>query len=522
MAVSCPRFSRCLIPLLALTACLQLLLLNQANTQSETVRPCSKRIVPQKKAARAPPVPKAKPHSPSPPPPPSPHPPRLSSPPPEPRSPPPKLSPSHAGWPSAGWAIAEEEEKHGAGLLFFAYGGKQLEHFLAEATVAAASFRRLNPTIPISIVTNAESGTLDNRTFDTHIRPRPDLLFAGSTTNGDWADKFPRQWLTRLYYLAHSPYRITWALDSNVYACTRDSARAFLHGAIASNLWGFDIATANQRDGPLYPHNFNLVYKWSPRVSALMRDWLLLQMRRGVASDDQKTLHFAELRQAAAGGLAIGQVATPFAAAFYNAVRVQSKGATDNLRVTRVLRGKVHLAHTKNPSDCEAFNEFHKRERQVLSIAHKPTGAKRSNISVRTLLSIDECERALAGYGVAAPFVSFRGGGTNSTLLATRVQCKFRDVGARITPSLHYELLRSAREQNASNETLDALQTRLDRYLEPNPSWLHFHSYNSTITPTSDLENARSAHKYASWPPVFKPPLESLNTSLHFGRVGIE
>jgi hypothetical protein len=82
--------------------------------------------------------------------------------------------------------------------------------------------------------------------------------------------------------------------------------------------------------------------------------------------------------------------------------------------------------------------------------------------------------------------------------------------------------LRSAREQNASNETLDALQTRLDRYLEPNPSWLHFHSYNSTIAPTSDLENARSAHKYASWPPVFKPPLESLNASLHFGRVGIE
>ena len=186
-----------------------------------------------------------------------------------------------------------------------------------------------------------------------------------------------------------------------------------------------------------------------------------------------------------------------------------------------MLRGKVHLAHTKNPSDCEAFNEFHKRERQVLSIAHKLTGAKRSNISVRTLLSIDECERALAGYGVAAPFVSFRGGGTNSTLLATRGAMCSATLAAGITPSLHYELLRSAREQNASNETLDALQTRLDRYLEPNPSWLHFHSYNSTITPTSDLENARSAHKYASWPPVFKPPLELPNASLHFGRVGI-
>jgi hypothetical protein len=27
---------------------------------------------------------------------------------------------------------------------------------------------------------------------------------------------FPRQWLTRLYYMAHSPFHITWALDSNV------------------------------------------------------------------------------------------------------------------------------------------------------------------------------------------------------------------------------------------------------------------------------------------------------------------
>ena len=32
------------------------------------------------------------------------------------------------------WAVEGEERKRGAGVLFFAYGGRQLEHFLSEAT----------------------------------------------------------------------------------------------------------------------------------------------------------------------------------------------------------------------------------------------------------------------------------------------------------------------------------------------------------------------------------------------------
>ena len=40
------------------------------------------------------------------------------------------------------------------------------------------------------------------------------------------------------------------------------------------------------------------------------------------------------------------------------------------------------------------------RTRQVLMIAHKPIGARRSNISYRTLLSLDDCEVSLAGGGL--------------------------------------------------------------------------------------------------------------------------
>ena len=150
------------------------------------------------------------------------------------------------GQASADWAVYESQSKRGAGLLFFAYGGKQLGHFLDEARTAAESFRKFNPRIKIAVVSNTNR-KLDNRTFDMQIRPRPDLLFAGSLTNGDWGDKLPRQWLTRLYYLAHSPFRITWALDSNVYACTPNSAQAFLDDVMRAERSAFFLAAYHAR-----------------------------------------------------------------------------------------------------------------------------------------------------------------------------------------------------------------------------------------------------------------------------------
>ena len=58
----------------------------------------------------------------------------------------------------------------------------------------------------------------------------------------------------------------------------------------------------------MWPHNFNLLYRWTERTSNVFRDWLLLQLSKGIAKNDQLSLHLAEVRQAAAGGLAVGQV----------------------------------------------------------------------------------------------------------------------------------------------------------------------------------------------------------------------
>jgi hypothetical protein len=251
-----------------------------------------------------------------------------------------------------GWSIEDEAEKRGAGLLLFGYGGLQLSRFLGEATTAAAMFRRDNPRLRIAVVSN--NATVDARYFNIHIRPRADLLFAGDNQQSR-PDKLPRQWLTRLYYLAQSPFELTWALDSNVVSCTEGAAQAFLDEARRNKLWGYDIAHASQTFTVMYPHNWNIIYRWSARTSSLMRDWLLLQLRRGVTHDDQKTLHISELRHQKAGLLSVGQIKSNFAAAFYP---VGNRGQRKhNARITRKIVGRAHVVHSTEVTACASFND---------------------------------------------------------------------------------------------------------------------------------------------------------------------
>ena len=296
---------------------------------------------------------------------------------------------SHDGPSSAPWAIKDEDKKRGAGLLFFAYGQlSAIQKYLHEATDAAASFRALNPKLQIAIVSN--NGTVDARVFSHHITPRPDLLFAGRPfANG--ADPMPRQWLTRLYYMAHSPYALTWALDSGVLACAGDGSKGavqgFLDEAERTQFWGFDVAQANQAHGAaMYPHNWNILYRWTPRTSAMMRDWFLLQLRRGVATDDQKTLHAAEARQLAAGGLAVGQMPAEFATAFYSPLAGAKKFYP---RITRSVRGRVHVVHHTKPATCAAANVHAGRIRQLLQ--------RDKDRPIETLTNASACRKAVHG-----------------------------------------------------------------------------------------------------------------------------
>jgi len=295
---------------------------------------------------------------------------------------------------SATWAVPGESSKSGAGLLFFAYGShRTLEHFLGESVRAASSFRGsgVGKHVHIAVVTN--NATVDAAVFDIHIKPRSDLLFAGEPCpygpRGCNPNARPRQWITRLYYMALSPFEVTWALDSNVVCCDHVTVAAFLQRAYDSRLWGYDIATANQASGPgsYYPHNWNILYRWTPATSSMMRDWLLLQIRRGLAADDQATLFAAEQRQLATGGLRVGQVPTPFAAAFYSA-----KKPAFYPRITRPLSKAAVVLHVGS-GNIGAGNEWCARFNDAAGSCRQLWMADGNQVS--TLVSLKECTSRL-------------------------------------------------------------------------------------------------------------------------------
>lgn len=148
-----------------------------------------------------------------------------------------------------------------------------------------------------------------------------------------------------------TPFELTWALDSNSVTCTPNAMAEFLAAAHSSSMWGFDVAHANQSPSGAYPHNWNILYLWTRRTSSLLRDWLLLQMRRGITTDDQATLDAAEQRARRVGsGLRVGQVPTRHAAAFYSAT--PKRGFFP--RVTRPLEGPAHVLHCKG-GDCRRW-----------------------------------------------------------------------------------------------------------------------------------------------------------------------
>eukprot|EP00964_Phaeocystis_antarctica_P100028 scaffold65755_cov61-Phaeocystis_antarctica.AAC.4 len=65
--------------------------------------------------------------------------------------------------------------------------------------------------------------------------------------------------------MAHSPFQITWALDSNVVACSPLAAQALLNAALHTQLWGWDIAHASQHAQVrllIYANLFTMYLLW--------------------------------------------------------------------------------------------------------------------------------------------------------------------------------------------------------------------------------------------------------------------
>ena len=152
------------------------------------------------------------------------------------------------------------------------------------------------------------------------------------------------------------------------------------------------------------------MYVWNARTSTLLRDWLLLQLRRGITTDDQATLHLAELRGAVASGLKVGQMPTAYAAAFISA----SPGRGFYPRLTRPLHSAAHVLHCHGAECatwCAAFRQAEEDVRShvaagrakdgrtqpwqlLITKAARKRGAGKPVVP-KPLFSTDACERAL-------------------------------------------------------------------------------------------------------------------------------
>jgi len=136
----------------------------------------------------------------------------------------------------------------------------------------------------------------------------------------------------------------------------------------------------------------------------------MLQLRRGITTDDQATLHLAELRGAVASGLKVGQMPTAYAAAFISAY----PGRGFYPRLTRPLHSAAHVLHCHGAECATWCAAFRQAEEDV--DAHVAAGRakdgrtqpwqllitkaarKRSGVKPavpKPLFSTDACERAL-------------------------------------------------------------------------------------------------------------------------------
>mmetsp|Transcript_6514 Transcript_6514/g.10785 ORF Transcript_6514/g.10785 Transcript_6514/m.10785 type:complete len:179 (-) Transcript_6514:695-1231(-) len=94
-------------------------------------------------------------------------------------------------------------KKSGYGFIYSSYSSdtnKSLPRYLEEAATSARELKQRNPTIATAIITNAKQVP---DIFDHVVRVSDALLFPGLKTR---PDGISRQWFTRLYYLAHSPF----------------------------------------------------------------------------------------------------------------------------------------------------------------------------------------------------------------------------------------------------------------------------------------------------------------------------
>lgn len=137
----------------------------------------------------------------------------------------------------------------------------------------------------------------DASVFSHIIAVRRDLLFTGKTASWN-ANR--RQWLTRIVYLIHTPFRVTFTFDADSKCC--GSFQAMFDRMRATSI-DFAFGASGFDTNHPWPTGGALLYRWTPATKLLLSNWIMEQLFAGVAEDDQgplwKAIGYTPLR----GGL---------------------------------------------------------------------------------------------------------------------------------------------------------------------------------------------------------------------------
>mmetsp|Transcript_17125 Transcript_17125/g.44287 ORF Transcript_17125/g.44287 Transcript_17125/m.44287 type:complete len:415 (-) Transcript_17125:152-1396(-) len=285
------------------------------------------------------------------------------------------LTPVHL---ESGSQLADEGGHHaGSGVLLFAYAqnATALERYVREAALSARGLKASNPHLRVALATNAHSQARGMRdAFDVVVPIRQDHVFSGgykTPADGNGAFRLKtRQWLTRIYYLAHTPFALTLAVDGTVVTCT-DKLAAILDREERAAPW-YDLAYNTQQRNAK-PHNWAIMYRSNPATRALLRDWFVHQVNRDAMGEDQTTLHDVVGRALAAGTIRRARLHSNFAAAF---APVTANGIRP--RATQLLTSRAHLFHmyVRDAGEaevvCAKLNAHSSRRRVIV----QPTARK--------------------------------------------------------------------------------------------------------------------------------------------------
>lgn len=238
------------------------------------------------------------------------------------------------------WSSLPSHRK-GFGVVYCAYSKdtkKSLPQFFQEALKSAQQLKDKNPTITIAMITNARRQDVPT-VFDHIIEVEDSMLFQGESKRPDGVF---RQWFSRMYYLAHSPFEFTWYVDSHTVFLTTELEQAFQEFK-ASHI-DFAVSSANPTSTYIVCHNFALLFRWNERVKNLFVDWILEQLKGGISADDQGTLCRALRHGKNKYGIQYAALSPQWAFSWLSLK--SSNSSLWSYRTTRVISSKTHICHS--------------------------------------------------------------------------------------------------------------------------------------------------------------------------------